>query len=111
MFEIGLSTEQYGDYEQGTGNSAYENESARLIDIAKNNGRFITKSQIESFGDRKRLPSGESVVYFDEKNSCVYKVRNPFAKSHLKRLHPMMLSMNILSIIYYFQILDIRWLV
>ena len=46
VFEIGLSTEQYGDYEQGTGNSAYENESARLIDIAKNNGRFITKSQI-----------------------------------------------------------------
>lgn len=87
VFEIGLSSEQYGDYEQGTGNSAYENESARLIDIAKNNGRFITKSQIESFGDRKRLPSGESVVYFDGKNSCVYKVRNPFAKSHLKRLH------------------------
>ena len=46
VFEIGLSTEQYGDYEQGTGNSTYENESARLIDIAKNNGRFITKSQI-----------------------------------------------------------------
>ena len=87
VFEIGLSSEQYGDYEQGTGNSAYENESARLIDIAKNNGRFITKSQIESFGDRKRLPSGESVMYFDGKNSCVYKVRNPFAKSHLKRLH------------------------
>ena len=26
-------------------------------------------------------------MYIDEKNSCVYKVRNPFAKSHLKRLH------------------------
>lgn len=87
VFEIGLSSEQYGDYEQGTGNAAYENESARIISIAKENGLYITKSQIEALGDRKRLPSGESIVYFDEKNSLVYKVRNPFAKSNLKRLH------------------------
>ena len=87
VFEIGLSSEQYGDYEQGTGNAAYENESARIISIAKENGLYITKSQIEALGDRKRLPSGESIVFFDEKNSLVYKVRNPFAKSNLKRLH------------------------
>lgn len=87
VFEIGLSSEQYGDYEQGTGNAAYENESARLISIAKDNGLYVTKTQIDALGERKRLPSGESLVYFDEKNSLVYKVRNPFAKSNLKRLH------------------------
>ena len=35
VFEAGLSTEQYGDYEQSTGNAAQEKESNRLIAIAK----------------------------------------------------------------------------
>ena len=46
MFETRLSPERYGDYEQGTGNAAYENESARLISIAKDNGLYVTKTQI-----------------------------------------------------------------
>ena len=35
VFEAGLSAEQYGDYEQSTGNAAQEKESNRLIAIAK----------------------------------------------------------------------------
>ena len=46
VFEIGLSSEQYGDYEQGTGNAAYENESARLISIDKDNGLYVTKHKL-----------------------------------------------------------------
>ena len=34
VFEVGLSPEQYGDYQQGTGNAAQEAEGARLIAIA-----------------------------------------------------------------------------
>jgi hypothetical protein len=63
MFETGLSAEQYGNYEQGTGNAAQEAESNRLIAIAKGNGLFVAKSEWENLGDRKRLPSGESIVY------------------------------------------------
>ena len=63
VFEAGLSAEQYGDYEQSTGNAAQEKESNRLIAIAKANHLFIEKKDWEQFGDRKRLPSGESIVY------------------------------------------------
>ena len=34
VFEAGLSSEQYGDYEQGTGVAAQEAESQRLIALA-----------------------------------------------------------------------------
>ena len=34
VFEVGLSAEQHGDYEQGTRNAAQEEEGARLIAIA-----------------------------------------------------------------------------
>lgn len=87
MFEVGLSIEQYGDYEQGSGNAAQEEESNRLIAIAKSIGCFIPVSQWAQFGDRKCLPSGESIVYLDERRRTVIKVRNPFAKSAIKRMH------------------------
>ena len=66
VFEAGLSTEQYGDYEQSTGNAAHEKESNRLIAIAKDNQLFIKKKDWEQFGERKRLPSGESIVYLTD---------------------------------------------
>ena len=40
------------------------------------------------FGDRKRAPSGESIVYFDSSNNRVVNVRNPLAKAAIKQLHP-----------------------
>ena len=57
VFEIGLSSEQYGDYEQGTGNAAYENESARLISIAMDNGLYVTKTQIYRSDYYVEMPS------------------------------------------------------
>ena len=87
MFEIGLSPEQYGDYEQSTGNTAQEKEGRRLISIAKSNNLFIDKKEWEQYGDRKRYPSGESIVYLTADGKRVIKVRNPFAKSTIKHLH------------------------
>ena len=87
VFEIGLSSQQYGDYEQGTRNAAYEAESARLISIAKEKGLFISPKEWMRFGDRKRLPSGESIVYLNPQGNRIIKVRNPFAKSAIKQLH------------------------
>lgn len=87
MFEAGLPNEQYGDYEQSTRVAAQEAEGARLIAIAKANGTFIAKSEWSKFGDRKRLISGESIVYLDERENVVTKIRNPFAKAIIKGLH------------------------
>ena len=44
VFEVGVSAEQYGDYEQGTRTTIQEAESARLIDIAKRHGLYIDQS-------------------------------------------------------------------
>lgn len=105
VFEVGLSVKQSGDYEQGTGdcartklseqcppeqstgNAAQEAESSRLIAIAKDNGLFVEKSEWENLGDRKRLPSGESIVYLSPDGQEVIKLRNPFAKSAIKQMH------------------------
>ncbi len=87
MFEAPLSAERHGDYEQGTGTAAQEKESRRLINIAKQKGLFILKSDWQQFGDRKRLPSGESIVYLNEQETVITKIRNPFAKAVIKSLH------------------------
>ena len=87
MFETGLSAEQYGNYEQGTGNAAQEKEGNRLIAIAKVNHLYIDKKDWDKYGDRKRLPSGESIVYLSEDSKKVTKIRNPFAKSTIKQMH------------------------
>ena len=87
MFEVGLSAKQSRDYEQSTGIAAQEAESNRLIAIAKENGLFVEKSEWENLGDRKRLPSGESIVYLSPDGQEVIKLRNPFAKSAIKQMH------------------------
>lgn len=87
MFEVGLSAKQSGNHEYGTGNAAQEAESNRLIAIAKDNGLFVEKSEWEKLGDRKRLPSGESIVYLSPDGQEVIKLRNPFAKSAIKQMN------------------------
>lgn len=87
VFEIGLSSEQYGDYEQGSGIAAQEEEGQRLIAVAKEHGLYIDKTKWVNYGDRKRLPSGESIVYLTADEKEVIKLRSPFAKSVIKRLH------------------------
>jgi len=87
MFEVGLSPQQHGNYEQSTRNTAQEAESQRLVAIAKESGLFIDKVIWENYGDRKRLPSGESIVFLSRDGQKVIKLRNPFAKSAIKNLH------------------------
>lgn len=45
---------------------------------------FIDRSTLNSFGERVRKPSGESVVYVDDSNNRVVKVKDPYAKDNLK---------------------------
>ncbi len=85
VFEIGLSAQQYGDHQQGTRIVA-EKVAAQLVAIAKANGLYIPKYEWETFGERKRVPSGESIVYLDYSRKQVIKVRDPFAKSAIKHL-------------------------
>ena len=87
VFEAPLSIERYGDYKQGTGAATQEEESRRIINIAKSKGLFIPKSDWQQFGDRKRLPSGESIVFLNEQETVITKIRDPFAKAVIKSLH------------------------
>lgn len=87
VFEAGLSAQQHGDYEHGTGIASQEAESARLIAVAKKHGLYIERAEWKNYGDRKRLPSGESVVYLTDDGQEIVKVRNPYAKSIVKRMH------------------------
>ena len=50
MFEIGLSSEQYGDYEQGTRAAAQTCEGERLIGISRTEGTFVPKEKWGLFG-------------------------------------------------------------
>ena len=52
VFETGVSSQRYGDYEQGTRAAAQETEGERLISIAKDYGLFIP-----SFPTKRVCPS------------------------------------------------------
>lgn len=56
----------------------------RLIEKAKKEGFYIAPSSLDSYGERKRKPSGECVVYIDEANGRVVKVKDPYAKAPMK---------------------------
>ena len=62
VFETGLSTQQHGDNRQSTRN-AEDEECSRLIKIAKEQGLYIDKADWNLFGDRRMIPTGESVVF------------------------------------------------
>ncbi len=87
VFETGLSAEQYGNYEQSTGVAAQEAESRRLVSVAKAHRLYVPKEKWAVFGERKKLPSGESIVYLDAEEQVITKIRNPFAKAAIKHLH------------------------
>lgn len=79
----GLAAERSGD----RGRSQRADEEAvghQIIDNAKKSGVFIDRSTLNSFGERVRKPSGESVVYVDKPNNRVVKVKDPYAKDNLK---------------------------
>lgn len=78
-----LPTERLGDFEKGS-RAEQEEIGHHIIENAKRNGVFIDRSTLNSLGDRVVGVSGESVVYIDEANNRVVKVKDPYAKTNLK---------------------------
>ncbi len=87
VFEAGISAQRHGDNIQSPRDAAAA-EGVRLIDTARLHNLYVPKSQWDSFGDRKRLPSGESIVFLSGDQHIVTKIRNPFAKAAIKNLCP-----------------------
>lgn len=61
-----------------------DEESQRLVEIAKASGDYILYSDVLKFGVRVPQGSGESEVFVNELSSLVYKVKNPYSKAALK---------------------------
>ena len=87
VFETGLSSQQYGDNRQST-RTAEEEECLRLIRIAKEQGLYIDKSDWGRFGDRRMIPTGESIVFLSEDGITFTKMKSPFAKAPMKHILP-----------------------
>ena len=87
VFETGVSSQQYGDNRQSTRN-AEEEECTRLIEIAKQHGLYIEKSAWNKFGDRRMIPTGESIVFLSRDGSLFTKMKSPFAKAPTKHTLP-----------------------
>lgn len=83
MLEEKLAGKQDGAWLSGTRN-AQESFSQAVIAAAKECALFIPKAECQHLGVRKMIPSGESTIYENKTQGIVYKVRNPFAKLHLK---------------------------
>ena len=60
-------------------------ESQALVAAAKNTGCFINAKNVP--GTRYTIRTGESEIRLVQKEGLYYKIKNPFAKLHLKR-HP-----------------------
>lgn len=84
VFEEGLAPE-YTSYSVDSERTRREKESERLVTIAKQNGLFIPIDQTKTLGEKYPQRTGESVVYFNEQQGRVFKVKNPYAKSAMKK--------------------------
>lgn len=63
-------------------------ESERLIAVAKERKQFLSPDTWNTFGKRTNKQSGESIVFYDEKNRRVIKFKDPFAYMPLKNSNP-----------------------
>ncbi|MBQ7685042.1 MAG: hypothetical protein IJT48_11205, partial [Bacteroidaceae bacterium] len=78
-----LAVELDGDLRGGT----YEEQTAyglQTIEKAKSEGLYIDPSTLDNYGKRLSKGTGESVVYINEANGRVIKVKDPFAKAPMK---------------------------
>ena len=87
VYEEGLKSES-PDSQLGGTRAAVFSESDRLIKVAKKVGDYIPSTIWDSFGLRNTSPSGESVVFLDDKNNRVIKFKDPFAYVSLKNDNP-----------------------
>lgn len=83
MLEERMAFEQNSDWTSGS-RKAQESFSRQLVDAARSIGIYYTKEQCEDFGCFVPIRSGESKVYENANQGLIYKIRNPFAKLHLK---------------------------
>ena len=60
-------------------------ESQRLVALARKHGQFFERNKILSLGIRYSKSTGESEIVIDHKSNRVYKLKDPFAKSPLKK--------------------------
>ena len=87
VFEQGLG----GEYSWSAADSERDIRQAvsqRLVEIAQENGLYIPLANTKNLGEKYPGRTGESTVYIDEAASKVYKVKNPYAKSALKKVAP-----------------------
>lgn len=83
VYEDGLAA-KYNDYSEHSERDRREAESERLVGIAKSKGQYYDRKRIETLGEKRPKPSGESEIYVDAPKRRIYKVKNPYAKSPMK---------------------------
>ena len=71
VYEEGLQSEQ-ANRQLGGSRLAICNESDRLIAVAKEVGDYIPSTIWDTYGNKNTKPSGESVVFLDEKKQSCY---------------------------------------
>lgn len=91
VYEEGLWSDDAGD-QQRSQKPSFREEFARLIDVAKQVGDYIPSTVWETFGERVKIPTAESIVFTDEKNGRVVKFKDPYVigfkeDSHLEILY------------------------
>lgn len=59
-----------------------------MISIAKDNNLYINKADWDKFGNRRMIPTGESVVFLSKDGNVFTKMKSPFSKVPLKQTHP-----------------------
>lgn len=77
MFEEGLEAE-YLEYSSHSQKYQIQQESERLIDIAKKNNLYFSQKGWGSFGEKYPKPTRESNVYYDFEKNRVTKIKDPF---------------------------------
>ena len=83
VFEEGLESLR-SSYSDASERDRREAESQRLINIAKANGLYVPIEETANLGVKVQKRTGESVVYINEEEGKVYKVKDPYAKSAMK---------------------------
>ena len=78
VFETGISPQRHGNIRQSS-RVAEEEECNRLISIAKENNLYIDKADWDKFGNRRMIPTGESIVFLSKDGSVFTKMKSPFS--------------------------------
>lgn len=83
VYEEGLATSR-DEHSEHSERNRREAESERLVNIARENGHYVSRADYGELGDRHPKRSGESEVYVDKDNGRVYKIKDPYAKAPMK---------------------------